>query len=109
MNNLSHDSHGNRRSGIHNNIDGYNYIRHSKFVKGEKDDDYWVDWWMGNDDFCMVHSGVLLDMYERDEGGRDKNGNLISSVNYSCYTRWDKDHHNIIYAPIDNLSDYWFK
>lgn len=109
MRGWSNSSHPGRVGGIHNNIDGYNYIRHKTLVGNSSDDDYWVDIWMGNDDFCIAHSGILLDWYERDEGGRDEAGNLISATNHSCYTRWDKDHHNIIYAPIDNLSNYWFK
>ncbi|HPU43147.1 MAG TPA: hypothetical protein PLS98_02920 [Dictyoglomaceae bacterium] len=109
VNNWQDSSHGNRRGGIHNNIDGYNYIRHKTLVNNAHDDDYWVDVWMGNDDFCITHSGALLDWYEKSEGGKDETGNLISSTNYSCYTRWENDHHNMIYAPMDNLSDYWFK
>jgi hypothetical protein len=107
--NWPHASHNNKKGGIHNDIDGYNYRRHNDYLAPNSwdiDDD--ISTWMGNDDFCIVHSGSLLDMYERDQGGADDSGRLISAANNSCYTRWDKGFDNIIFAPIDNLGNYWY-
>lgn len=108
--NWSHKAHDDtdKKGGIHNDIDGYNYIRHEKVFPGSfADVDDAVDTWMGDDDFCIKHSGFLLDWYEKQQGAKDEWGNSISSKNHSCYTRWDNDHKYIIYAPIDNLSRFW--
>ena len=108
--NWAHSSHNNKTGGIHNDIDGYNYKRHEENLTPgyDFDKDDAVSTWMGNDDFCIVHSGYLLDIYERDQGGKDDNGVPISSSNHSCYTRWNYDFDNMIFAPIDNVGNHWY-
>lgn len=116
----SHSEHPNCNNfgfdGEHNYLDGYNYRRHEELIASYNTDDIdsWAAWWIDDDNFCLQHASDGLELYEKKQGGKGKNGLLIGSTNSHCYTQWDDDNPksdfwNIIFAPIDNLGRSYYQ